>query len=109
MPSQSPSPADAASEHNLRVAVWFLIVAAFCASAASAYICGFVLDSFQSSKAMVMLITDSGLKSDDIQTERQLSAATLALQSCRDLGMALSIGCLGVGVAAFVRSRRNQT
>lgn len=52
---------------------------------------------------MVMLITDAGTKSDDKNLERNLSAATLGLQACRDLGLALAVGCLGVGVAVSVR------
>jgi hypothetical protein len=66
----------------------------------------FVLDSFQDTNAMVMLITDAGTKSDDKNLERNLSSATLGLQACRDLGLALAIGCLGVGVAVFLRIRR---
>lgn len=66
----------------------------------------FVLDSFQDTNAMVMLITDAGTKSDDKNLERNLSTATLGLQACRDLGLALAIGCLGVGVAVFLRIRR---
>ena len=66
----------------------------------------FVLDSFQDTNAMVMLITDAGTKSDDKNLERNLSTATLGLQACRDLGLALAIGCFGVGVAVFLRIRR---
>lgn len=66
----------------------------------------FVLDSFQDTNAMVMLITDAGTKSDDKNLERNLSTATIGLQACRDLGLALAIGCLGVGVAVFLRIRR---
>jgi hypothetical protein len=52
---------------------------------------------------MVMLITDAGTKSDDAGLERQLTSATLGLKACRDLGWALAVGCLGVGVAVFLR------
>ena len=76
------------------------------AAAASAFICDFVLRSFEDSQAMVLLITDAGTKSDDKNLERNLSAATMALKACRDLGWALSVGCLGVGVAVFLRLRR---
>ena len=67
------------------------------------YLSSFVLDSFQDTNAMVMLITDAGTKSDDKNLERNLSAATMGLQACRDLGLALAVGCLGVGVAVSVR------
>jgi hypothetical protein len=71
-----------------------------------AYISSYILDSFQNTTAMVMLITDAGTKSDDANLERQLSVATLGLKACRDLGWALAVGCLGVGVAVFLRFRR---
>jgi hypothetical protein len=86
--------------------VGLLVLAAFVSAACSAFICDFVLRSFQDTNAMVMLITDAGTKSDDKNLERNLTSATLALKSCRDLGWALSIGCLGVGVAVFLRLRR---
>jgi hypothetical protein len=94
------------ADNNLLLAVALLIVAALLAAAASAFICDFVLRSFEDSQAMVLLITDAGTKSDDKNLERNLSAATLALKTCRDLGWALSVGCLGVGVAVFLRLRR---
>jgi hypothetical protein len=98
---ESPS-----TDNNLLVAVGLLVVAALLSAAASAFICDFVLRSFQDTNAMVMLITDAGTKSDDKNLERNLSAATMALKTCRDLGWALSVGCLGVGVAVFLRLRR---
>lgn len=83
-------------------AVFLLVLAALLAAAATAYICDFVLRSFQDTNAMVMLITDAGTKSDDKNLEKNLSAATLALKTCRDLGWALSVGCLGVlGAVGF--------
>ena len=57
---------------------------------------------------MVMLITDAGTKSDDKNLERNLSAATMGLQACRDLGLALAVGCLGVGVAVLTRIFRKR-
>lgn len=94
------------ADNNLLLAVALLVVAALLAAAASAFICDFVLRSFEDSQAMVLLITDAGTKSDDKNLERNLSAATLALKTCRDLGWALSVGCVGVGVAVFLRLRR---
>jgi len=99
---EKPRPAD----NNLLLAVALLVVAALLAAAASAFICDFVLRSFEDSQAMVLLITDAGTKSDDKNLERNLSSATMALKACRDLGWALSVGCLGVGVAVFLRLRR---
>ena len=103
MPPQKESPSEG---NNLLYAVGLLVIAAFVSAACSAFICDFVLRSFQDTNAMVMLITDAGTKSDDKNLERNLTSATLALKSCRDLGWALSIGCLGVGVAVFLRLRR---
>jgi glycerol-3-phosphate dehydrogenase (NAD(P)+) len=75
---------------------------------ASAYIAGYVLDTLQSRDALVMIVTDSGLKSDSVSVQQGLSAATLALKAVRDLGWALAVGCLGVGLAVFLRSRRQK-
>jgi hypothetical protein len=55
-----------------------------------------------------MIVTDAGLKSDSADLERNMSTATLALKSVRDLGWALAVGCLGVGMAVFLRSRRQK-
>ena len=88
------------------LAVTLLTAFAGVAALASAYIAGYVLDQLQSTDALVMIVTDGGLKSDSKDLERNMSVATLALRSVRDLGWALSVGCLGVGVAVFIRSRR---
>lgn len=91
---------------NLLLAVCLLTAFAGLSAFASAYIAGFVLDQLQSTDALVMIVTDGGLKSDSKDLERNMSVATLALRSVRDLGWALAVGCLGVGVAVFLRSRR---
>jgi hypothetical protein len=54
---------------------------------------------------MALIIVDGckELKSDDANLERQLSTATLALQTIRDFGWALSLGCFGVLVAVLVK------
>jgi hypothetical protein len=65
-----------------------------------------ILSSFANSNTMALLITDAGTKSDDAGLERQLTSATLGLKACRDLGWALAVGCLGVGIAVFLRFRR---
>ena len=91
---------------NLLLAVTLLTAFAGVAALVSAYIAGYVLDQLQSTDALVMIVTDGGLKSDSKDLERNMSVATLALRSVRDLGWALSVGCLGVGVAVFIRSRR---
>ena len=100
-----PKPRESGSA-NLLLAVCLLTAFAGLTAFASAYIAGYVLDQLQSTDALVMIVTDSGLKSDSKDLEQNMSAATLALKSVRDLGWALAVGCLGVGVAVFVRSRR---
>jgi hypothetical protein len=83
---------------NLLWAVTILTVAAGLSAFGSAWICEMVLSAFGNSKTMALIIVDGGkqLKSDDANLERQLSTATIALQTIRDLGWALTIGCFGV-------------
>ena len=71
-----------------------------------AFITDHILSSFANSSTMALLITDAGTKSDDANLERQLTSATMGLRACRDLGWALAVGCVGVGVAVFLRFRR---
>ena len=105
MRKAKPSPSPSAG-NNLLLAVCLLTAFAGLTAFVSAYIAGYVLDTLQSRDALVMIVTDAGLKSDSVSVEQGLSAATLALKSVRDLGWALAVGCLGVGVAVFIRSRR---
>jgi len=90
---------------NLLWAVTILTVAAGLSAFGSAWICEMVLSAFGNSKTMALIIVDVGkqLKSDDAHLERQLSTATIALQTIRDLGWALTIGCFGVLGAVLVR------
>ena len=99
-------PAKQSGSGNLLLAVTLLTGFAGLSALSSAYIAGYVLDQLQSTDALVMIVTDAGLKSDSADLERNMSTATMALKSVRDLGWALAVGCLGVGVAVFLRSRR---
>ena len=91
------------------MAVCLLVAFAGLASVTTAYTAGFVLDQLQNTDAMVMLVTDGGkLRSDSETFEKNMSSATLALQSVRDLGLALSFGCLAVAVAAGLRVWRGR-
>ena len=103
-----PNPESRRANDNLLLSVVGLLLVCAITAVLVASICAFVLDSFQDSHAMAMLITDAGVKSDDKNLERQLSDATLALKACRDLGWALGIGSCGVGVAVFVRFKREK-
>lgn len=94
---------------NLLLAVTLLTIFAGVSALASAFIAGYVLDSLHSTEALALIVVDGqSLKSDSADLERNMSWATLALRSVRDLGWALAIGCLGVGVAVFLRSRRQK-
>lgn len=104
MPKAKPSQPSGAS--NLLLAVCLLTAFAGLSALASAYIAGFVLDQLQNTEALALIVTDGGLKSDSADLERNMSWATMALRSVRDIGWALAVGCLGVGLAVFIRSRR---
>ena len=93
------------ADTNLLWAVVLLTLAAGASALGSAWICETVLAAFGSSQTMALIIVDGGkqLKSDDAQLERQLSTATLALQTIRDFGWALAIGSFSVLVAVLVR------
>jgi hypothetical protein len=107
MAKQKPQAKESGSG-NLLMAVILLTGFAGLSALSSAYIAGYVLDQLQSTDALVMIVTDAGLKSDSADLERNMSTATLALKAVRDLGWALAVGCLGVGVAVFLRSRRQK-
>ena len=85
-----------------------LVIAAALAAIMSAWIAGFVLDQLQNTDALAMIVTDGGLKSDSKSLEQNMSSATLALKSCRDLGWALGVGCFGVGLAVLLRMYRKR-
>ena len=91
------------ADDNLVIVVCFLTLFAGLSAFSSAYIAGVVLDTLQSRDALVMIVTDAGIKSDSISVEQGLSSATIVLLAVRDLGMALSIGCLGIGLALGIR------
>ena len=91
------------ADDNLVIVVCFLTLFAGLSAFSSAYIAGVFLDTLQSRDALVMIVTDAGIKSDSISVEQGLSSATTALLAVRDLGMALSIGCLGIGLALGIR------
>lgn len=99
--AKSPSPS--ASDSNLLWAIIALLACSFVGAVGVYVLSDYVLSSFQNTNAMVMLITDAGTKSDDKNLERQLTTATLGLQACRDLGLALALGCFGTGVAVSIR------
>jgi hypothetical protein len=101
-------PAKQSGEQNLLWALVLIVVACTATALATWWICDFVIEGFQDSSTMALLITDAGVKSDDAKLQGQLSSATMALKTCRDLGLALALGCFGVGVAVMVRIWRKR-
>ena len=100
-----------ATDHHKQNLTWALVAILVCSgitAGAVVYICDFILNSFQDSHAMVGLITDSGLVFDDKNLEGNLSVATTGLHLAKDFGLALVIGVVGVGVAVFIRIRRQK-
>ena len=100
------NPPSGSDDRNVMYATVALLICSAVGAVSVAFITDHILSSFQDSNTMALLITDAGTKSDDANLERQLSVATLGLKACRDLGWALAVGCLGVGVAVFLRFRR---
>jgi len=89
--------------------MWATVALLICSALGAvsvAIITDHILSSFANSNTMALLITDAGTKSDDLGLERQLTSATLGLKASRDLGWALAVGGLGVGIAVFLRFRR---
>jgi hypothetical protein len=78
------------------------------ASGYTAWACDFVVSSFQDSNTMVLLITDAGLKSDDARLEANLTTATQTLNFLHQIGYAVVIGCVGVGVTLGIRKLRRK-
>lgn len=90
-------------------AVSGLLLVATMASGFTSYACDYVLRSFQDSQTMALIITDAGIKSDDIKLEHQLTTATLTLNYLRDIGLAVLVGSAGVGVAIAIRVFRRKS
>jgi len=64
----------------------------------------YILQSLNNSNCMVMLITDAGIKSDDINLENNLSSATQTLITLKDISLALFVGSLGVSTALLCKA-----
>ena len=100
-------PSEQSADDNLVLAVCFITAFAGLSAFSSAYISAYVLDQLQNTDALVMIVVDGGkMKSDSADLERNMSSATAALLAVRDLGIALSVGCVGIAVAMGVRYLR---
>lgn len=106
MPKAKPksAPQSASVEDNLLIAIGVTSIVSILCAAATAYLIQVTLDTFSSSTAMVGLITDSGVVFDDKNTERQLSSATLALKTTRDIALAMAAGSIFVAVGLLLRA-----
>ncbi len=91
------------AEVNLTWAIIGLLTISLFAAGFTAWTCGYVLESFQSSNTMALLITDAGLKSDDKNLEANLTTATNTLRYLRDIGLATVVGGAGVALALLAR------
>ena len=103
-PRGASNPASPDTNQNLIWAVVGLLGVALLASGFTAYACEYVLKSFQDSNTMALLITDAGVKSDDIKLEHQLTSATLTLRFLRDIALATVVGGSGVALTIGLRS-----
>jgi hypothetical protein len=92
--------------HNLQLSILTLIVCTLLSAVSIIWIVDFVLESFQSTNAMALLITDAGIKSDDPNLEHNLSVATSALLSCKDFAWALVVGLVVCLLAMVIRIKR---
>jgi len=101
MPSEPTNQSGA--ENNLLVAIAGLTIAAGATAVLAAYIAGFVLDTMGNANSMALLLGADRIASDSADLERQLNAAQSALKAVKDLGIALGVGCLGLGVGVVVR------
>jgi hypothetical protein len=109
MTKQSPAKPSASGDKNLLWANMALISCSFIGSVGIYLLAEHVLSSFQDSQAMAMILGDAGrIVSDDKKLEQNLSTATMGLKVCRDLGLALALGCFGCAVAVSIRLIRSR-
>jgi hypothetical protein len=85
--------AEGFNPHNLLVAVVGCVLISSLASLTVYLTADLILQSFRSTDAMVVLITDKGIVSDDATLEKNLSNATAALVACKDIALVLGISC----------------
>ena len=98
-----PKPKPVSGNDNDVVAVGISAFVTIACAATTACLLQYTLNSFQDSRAMAGIITDSGLVFDDKNTERQLSQATLAMKATRDIAIAMAFGSIAVLGAIIYR------
>lgn len=103
-PKLSPSESGANDLYAVLVSAAVTVVCA----GVTAWLLQYTLNAFQDSHAMAGLITAEGLKFDDKNTEQQLSQATLAMKTTRDIAIAMTFGSTAVLGATIYRLSRNR-
>lgn len=97
-------PADPAGQtFNLLLAViGCVIIAALCA--VTVYLTAdFILKSYQDSNAQALLITGDKIIADDKNLEAKLNSAQLALQTCKEISLALALSCVVIAGSVLYR------
>lgn len=94
---------NAGDRSNLLWATFVILSMAASCAVYTSYVVQSVLSSLRSTDAMVVLLTDSGVASDDQKLERNLNAAQRALEASGDMAMALTVACLIVAIGLIVK------
>lgn len=94
---------------NLIIAIAGTTLVSAACSFSTAFVIQSVLNAFRDSSAMVLLITANDLRSDDANLERNLNSATQALINCRDIALALFVGCSMISAALVFRVVRDRS
>jgi histidinol dehydrogenase len=97
-------PADPAGQtFNLLLAViGCTVIAALCAVTVY-FTADFILQSYQDSNAQALLITGDKIIADDKNLEAKLNSAQLALQTCKEISLALALSCVVIAGSVLYR------
>jgi histidinol dehydrogenase len=97
-------PADPAGQtFNLLLAViGCVVIAALCAVTVY-FTADFILQSYQDSNAQALLITGDKIIADDKNLEAKLNSAQLALQTCKEISLALALSCVVIAGSVLYR------
>ena len=93
----------AKDNRNLVLAVAGTTLISGVCSGATAWIVTGLLQSFQETSTMALLITSNGFASDDSKLEGNLNTAVAGLESIRETSIVLTVGSVMVAVALAYR------
>jgi len=99
--NQPPKSADDRS--NLLWATFVILSMAASCAVYTSFVVQSVLSSLRSTSAMVVLLTDNGVASDDKKLEQSLNAAQRALETSGDMAMALTVACVIVAIGLIAK------